>query len=770
MNTIVSILAKGTCVLAASAVLAAQEASDQQASHQQASPPADLPVGAYAIDGERVRATGDGFEAIFGPAGVEYRRERAPGDVAAALHLAYLGAARKGWQLPATPAPAQLTGKTVRLTRGPVVETYDLRHDGFEQSFVFATRPAGSGDLVVRLGVAGDVQAAAAAAAQQSLEFRKDDVPVIRYGEAYAFDRGGERIPVLTAYDGRGTLELIVPGAFVDRARLPLVIDPPVGPVFTPSGSSFNDNNPDVAHDVENGTYMVVWKRVFPASVGIRAQLYANDGTPIGGLIGVETAIGLDSPSVAFCDSLTDNAFLIVFSSSTGIRGRLYSSTSGIPLASSFAISNPATGESDGNPTVAGPGGSSMLVAWDRTPSGGTNANRIMVRGFVWQFPTIPTSQQFGGEHVVHQVTSGHLRRPRIGRSSVLVPVSGVDWVANRVTYEQFFTFPAPGDTDIITRSFRVHVGTSSYQSISSSFVPGGSVIGVSEIVPDIGSLSTLHQNPDDARFLIAWEDEGDVRGHLYDLNGPIGSDFDIRATTGAFEGGPAVAAGHCEFTVAYMEIVPPAEFDVDIYAARVLLDGTVPIDHTLVDNPGGQFQSSIRASSRPIRTVAGKEHNTTMITWMGQTGSSGSINDVRARLYEPVVPSIFPFGSACAGPLGELASIGTTNGPPIAGKDDFAITITGAPANSLAALVISDLLTTTPIPGAPGCNLYAGLPFIVVLPTITNGAGSGQVTVPIPCSIPDNTVLAFQWGIYTPGHNAFGWIVSNDIDIRWDH
>jgi hypothetical protein len=765
MNTIVSILAKGTCVLAASGMLAAQEPG-----HQQTSPPADLPVGAYAIDGERVRATGDGFEAIFGPAGVEYRRERAPGDVAATLHLAYLGAARKGWQLPATPAPAQLTGKTVRLTRGPVVETYDLRHDGFEQSFVFATRPAGSGDLVVRLGVSGDVQAAAAAAAQQSLEFRKDDVPVIRYGEAYAFDRGGERIPVLTAYDGRGTLELIVPGAFVDRARLPLVIDPPVGPVFTPSGSSFNDNNPDVAHDVENGTYLVVWKRVFPASVGIRGQLYANDGTPIGGLIGVETAIGLDSPSVAFCDSMTDNAFLVVFSSSTGIRGRLYSSTSGIPLAASFAISTPAAGESDNQPTVAGPGGTAMLVAWERKAAAATNANRIVARALQWQFPTIPTSTQFAPEQVVQTVSSGYVRRPRIGRSSVFAPNGGIDFVANRLVWERFWTTPAPGDTDVVTATIRAHVPSATYQISSITNVPGGSAIGIDEILPDIGSLSTLHQNPADARFLIAFERDGGVYGHLYDLGGIVGAPITVRATATQFEGAPAVAAGHCEFTVAYLEITPPNEFDVDIYAARVLLDGTVPIDHTLVDNPGGQFQNSLRASSRPIRTVPGKEHNTTMITWMGQTGSPGTLNDIRARLYEPVVPSIFPFGSACAGPLGELASIGTTNGPPIAGKDDFAITITGAPANSLAALVISDLLTTTPIPGAPGCNLYAGLPFIVVLPTITNGAGSGQVTVPIPCSIPDNTVLAFQWGIYTPGHNAFGWIVSNDIDIRWDH
>lgn len=26
------------------------------------------------------------------------------------------------------------------------------------------------------------------------------------------------------------------------------------------------------------------------------------------------------------------------------------------------------------------------------------------------------------------------------------------------------------------------------------------------------------------------------------------------------------------------------------------------------------------------------------------------------------------------------------------------------------------------------------------------------------------------EWGIFTPGHNAFGWITSNDMDVAWSH
>lgn len=74
---------------------------------------------------------------------------------------------------------------------------------------------------------------------------------------------GGERIPVATSYDGQGRISLTVPGAYVDHANYPLTVDPAVGPVFLPSGTPYDDNAPDVAHDPSNGRYMIVWQRTF---------------------------------------------------------------------------------------------------------------------------------------------------------------------------------------------------------------------------------------------------------------------------------------------------------------------------------------------------------------------------------------------------------------------------------------------------------------------------------------------------------------------------
>jgi hypothetical protein len=151
----------------------------------------------------------------------------------------------------------------------------------------------------------------------------------------------------------------------------------------------------------------------------------------------------------------------------------------------------------------------------------------------------------------------------------------------------------------------------------------------------------------------------------------------------------------------------------------------------------------------------------------IGPVGDEVDAGEEAHRVGDPVSG---PFGFACAGPLGELPAIGTAGGEAFPGNDDFDFTVSTAPAFSLAVLLISDQFTTTPLPGAPGCNLYAGLPFLTLLATVTDGAGFGSVDLPIPCGIPNGAALAFQWGVYTPGHNAFGWIVSNDLDISWSH
>ncbi|MEZ6036424.1 MAG: hypothetical protein R3F29_03010 [Planctomycetota bacterium] len=732
--------------------------------------------GLFVDDQGRVQAEGASWQAQFGADLVTFETLPLADQAPAQLHLQFFGAERSGRLLPTEAAGLPtLAGNQVRYDRGGLIEAWNVGAGGVEQTFQIAERPAGHGDLVLHVGTGGNVTSRAAAPAHQALEFQLGEARAIRYGEAIAFDRQGNRVDVLTRYDGQGVIDLIVPAEFVNSANFPIVVDPSVGPVFNPGTASWNDYSPEVAYDLASDTYLVVWQRNFAAaSVGIRGELFDGDGVSVtGGWFPISLGSADQSdPSVAFSNNLLQASFLVAWRKNNAIVGRVVS-ISGAMLSNELPLSSPAAGDTDGHPCVAGPGnGGPMTLAYERATIGAAHADRIVVRSAVWPAPAAPNSPTLTSETVVETVSaaSGWVRNPRLGRSSARITSSGFNEYVNRLIWDRWWTGPAPGDWDIFTCSFRVRPSTNSFNFIQGPTTVGGAgSVGVNELSGDIASRATLFTDGANMQFCIVWEEESDVHGRMYSLNGTQGAEFTVAGDQTKYEGMPAVGAGHCEFTVAYGEIVPPAEFSVNIRAARVLLDGTVAINERDVDVLNGPYQSDLCVSSRPIQTSANMPTNTTLITWNGETGPTGGISDIRARYFEPIAPYPSLFGNACPGPAGELAAIGYT-GKPIAGNSDFAFTITGAPPIHLAVLVISDVLTTTPIPGAPGCELYAGLPLLSILPTLTDAAGSGSVGLPLPCSIPQGATLAFQWAIYTPGHNAFGWIVSNDQDIFWSH
>lgn len=753
-------------------IVAQQAAPDQQLQPQVLLAHSSNEYGATQAREDLVEAEGRQFLASFDRQGAAIETMPMANGQSPRLELRYLGSRRGKLQDLAQPnRNPKLSDKVVRYHRDNVVETYTVSPNGFEQSFHIAQRPQGHGDLVLSIAVNGNVTAPAARSKHQALEFAIDGSRQIRYGEAIAFDRSGNRLDIATSFDGIGRIELTVPQSFLADATFPIVVDPAVGPVFIADSDFYNDTNPDVAYDLVNDRYLLVWQRQFTATTGIRAQLFNGNGVPLTSYIPLATAIGNGSPAVALCNRLTEDGFLVVWQQSDEIYGRMVSSTTGAPMAPAFGISSPAAGERDDRPTVSGPGNGAMMVGWQRTLAGDNEARGVRTREIYFPNAADPTAVNLSQVRDIQTLVSGFVRNVRLARSDVRTVVNGQTWWLNRIAWDRWWTSPAPGDFDVYTCSFRVRPITYEFAIVDPvGSVPGANSVGVNEFHCDIGSRADIHRSTDGLQYCIAWEDEGDIKAQMYDELAPVGAEIIVDDSPN-FEGSPAVGAGYCEFTIGYLSITPPAEFDVDILAARVLLDGTVAINRRLIDDPGPQFQSGIAASSRPIHTVAEKQTNTSLLAWMGQTGPSGTgLNDVRARFFEPNAPSISPFGSGCSGPLGEMPFIQSGGGAPIAGNDSFELAVIGAPANSLAVLLIGDQLVTTPLPGAPGCNLYMGLPLLSALPIITDNAGNGSVPMPIPCSVPHGVILAFQWGIYTPGWNPFGWITTDNFDIRWSH
>ncbi len=172
-----------------------------------------------------------------------------------------------------------------RLADG-VVERFDVRPEGVEVSYEFARRPAGRGDLVVRAAIATSLRATERE--DGTLAFLLDGVGGVAIGAVTGIDADGETVRGgLRLVDGE--LELRLPGAFVDAARYPLVLDPLIGTEFLMGVN--DDGEADVGYQHATGQYLVAWKRRYSAfDHDIYAQFVSPTAGPAGSPVWVDAA------------------------------------------------------------------------------------------------------------------------------------------------------------------------------------------------------------------------------------------------------------------------------------------------------------------------------------------------------------------------------------------------------------------------------------------------------------------------------------------------
>jgi hypothetical protein len=242
-------------------------------------------------------------------------------------------------------------GNTVSIARGSVIERYDVRQEGIEQTFRFAEKPAGSGDLVVRGRITTDL-ALVSSDRDTGLRFGTAGRGGVTYGAVTGIDAAGRKI----AGDIRwvdGFVELTLPDAFVDEAAYPVLLDPLVGTAFLIGDGPNADLHPDVAYDATNDVYLVVWESLvasFPfGQYDVLAQrIDASTGSPVGGLILVAATTDTErKPAVANVNG--SNRFLVVWqngegTSSGSIEARAVNASDGavsglLTVYSAFAIS-----------------------------------------------------------------------------------------------------------------------------------------------------------------------------------------------------------------------------------------------------------------------------------------------------------------------------------------------------------------------------------------------------------------------------------------------
>jgi hypothetical protein len=153
-------------------------------------------------------------------------------------------------------APVQV-GQAVHTDRGALTEVIDTYVYRLEQSFVFAQLPH-RGAIAVDVALAGDY---ATAPIEGGLRFA-NAWGHVDYTKAVAVDAKGERLPLAITWDG-DSAHIEIPAAFVERAALPIVLDPVLNYWFLlASGNTLLQHDADVASfQALGGRTLLVWQR-----------------------------------------------------------------------------------------------------------------------------------------------------------------------------------------------------------------------------------------------------------------------------------------------------------------------------------------------------------------------------------------------------------------------------------------------------------------------------------------------------------------------------
>lgn len=243
-------------------------AASPLANAQQPTAPMTLPRGVVHVDAPgdgHWWAKGDDWKASFGADGlafVPFLGADVERNFPLALRLVGVRSGDTDVPFVADAMATRTAERRVEIARGSLVEAYDLRPEGIEQTFVFANAK-GRGALAVELAITSELLGERLADGSCRFRSVRGGVDV---GSATAIDRNGKRAPCRTDLVG-DRLRWTVPAEFVASAAFPLTIDP----VITTSSLLPAQMRPLLAPDVAfvgswGGYYGAVLEEIWSAA------------------------------------------------------------------------------------------------------------------------------------------------------------------------------------------------------------------------------------------------------------------------------------------------------------------------------------------------------------------------------------------------------------------------------------------------------------------------------------------------------------------------
>lgn len=595
---------------------------------------------------------------------------------------------------------------------GGVVEAYDVRPDGVEQTFVLAKHPAQAGDLVIEGAIATELRAPVAPAAVQDLEFADaNGVVRVRYGKATAIDARGAHQPVTTQWDGEH-VRLVVPGAWLAAAAFPVVVDPVTAANPYLFGMGDDPITPSVHRQTESFVHntMVCYVRAMSAG---DYDLYARTGPA-----------DSQSSTPVFTDVTSNWSSLAADVTYVGGADRwVVGFWRMFPLDDRVRVyfhdrdnTQLNSGVVDSNYNPIGEHASFPVVGGTSHPTLGTRG--VMAYRMDAVRLNSPNSQ-------LHAIVFDAAART-FGARIVLEPameVENADLTCQLGANDDGWIVAYPGrtsatdDYDLYTRRITVEPALAA----TSAFQVGPDSLG------DKGSPAVAGEN---GRYAVVMVQDG-----VFAANGTMSgrSVLSVRVDWASMASAPGAWPHRTAAASLVMDLTNPAlAFDAETRSHWCLLYDS----DTFGTSPTVRGKRLGHTAGPVENFVVGSPRYTSALAWDPATQRflmvSCSVNQLGTLhgqyLFYPPNAVNTPYGGLC-GP-GVISS----DTRPIAGSEIYRVLLTGAPAGQIAALCYSTAAGAQPLDvlGVPGCTfLLANLD--VFLPTVTDASGSATFTLALP-------------------------------------
>lgn len=576
-----------------------------------------------------------------------------------------------------------------------IQERYQTTTAGLEQSFVFAERPAGTGDLVVSL----DLQTTLPLTGDGKAAWLDTAGNGVTIGAVSGIDAVGRTTPG-TLHCGQHKLELRLPGWFVDAASYPLILDPLIGTAVNALPNADCDF-PDCAYDAYTDSYCVAWTQYFGGGASdIVGSVWAASDLSFAYAFAVNQAV--DADSVRVCNIAGSGVFVMVWVAYE-IQGNRIAGIAFDPLQAQatnvWTLYGPAGVHS---PIVSGEAsvqGDSCIIAW-----------QDLTYGLVGCTLQVNLQLQVGATQPV-QLAGGAVAEPCFSKQGGAPGLHLLVWV-DRPT-------GLPGW--VRARLFDYQLN------------PLGPGAWVQTGTQDCGWPAV---DGDGFRFLVAWEEQElanpsltDIRGRLLTV-GPQGITSqgavqDWVRHPGRADFAPDVAMLGDKYGLVYMSAAPQAAPFSDDAWARVLSGNGAPIGGELRLDlvPGNVYR--YEHAPRLIGCVDGDPasiFDDGLVVFADQSVTTAD-SDVGLQQIVPMGPggSVTDLGGGC-GPGG----LAVANGACALGNQDFRCELYGAQALSIPFLLLG---LPGPLQQCGFCSLLQPLSCQFV----ANQAGYASAPLPLP-------------------------------------